>query len=251
MSILNHTLITQRYFFPFQDHVEDPFWVTCRDGVRLSCLSYRPHQHGTTLIHFHGNGEVIGDYGKPFMELLAGMGVNVLLAEFRGYSLSGGEPELGKMLEDVEDIVAAAGVPSKQILFFGRSVGSIFAVHGAYRFPECRGLILESAIADPLERILLRVQPEELGVSYQEVATQVRKYLNHQHKMASYTGPVLIMHTHNDGLVDVRHAHDLYQWAGGRHKKLEIFPHGNHNDIFHVNAQAYLAEVRDFLTSNG
>ena len=69
------------------------------------------------------------------------------------------------MLDDVERVVEAPDVAPSEMVFFGRSVGSIFAVHAASRFPEARGLILESGIADVLERLLLRVHPSEMGVT--------------------------------------------------------------------------------------
>ena len=85
-------------------------------------------------------------------------------------------------------------------------------------------------MADPLERLLLRVSPQELGLSREAFATEVTARLNHQSKMENYAGPTLVMHTRHDGLVDVSHGERLYQWAGGR-KTLKIFPQGNHNNI--------------------
>ena len=69
------------------------------------------------------------------------------------------------------------GCPASELIFFGRSVGSIFAIEAASRFPDAAGLVLESGIADVLERLLLRVQPEELGVTAQELAAVVEQAL--------------------------------------------------------------------------
>ena len=69
------------------------------------------------------------------------------------------------MLDDVELIVRASGVPPERIIFFGRSLGSLYALHGAARYPRAAGLIIESGLADPLERILVRIEPRQLGTS--------------------------------------------------------------------------------------
>ncbi len=153
------------------------------------------------------------------------MGCNCLLAELRGYGQSSGEAQLGKMLTDVVPTVEALGRDPQDLIFFGRSVGSIFALEAADRFPRAAGLILESGVADVLERLLLRVSPSELGASFHDLEKEVAKRLNHREKIAGFTGPVLILHTENDGLVDVSHARNLYAWATGKRRCI-CFPKG-------------------------
>ncbi len=74
----------------------------------------------------------------------------------------------------------------------------------------------------------------------------VSEALNHQQKMAAYPGPLLVMHTQYDGLVDVSHGQRLFDWAAGE-KKLKIFPQGSHNDIMFVNAREYFSLLADFI----
>jgi hypothetical protein len=176
-----------------------------------------------------------------------GMGFNCFLAEFRGYGMSTGMPALGKMLCDVEKIIRAIDQPPENLVLFGRSVGSIHAIHGISLFPRVAGLIIESGIADPLERLLLRVDPSELGVTLPEMEAAVAAELNHQEKLASYKGPSLIMHTRHDGLVDVSHGQRIYDWVGGP-KTLKIFPQGNHNNIMFVNAREYFTLLQSFVS---
>lgn len=246
-DILNHPLISERYFFPRVGRFPDPFWVEC-DAARLACSYHEIDPQAKTLVHFHGNGEIVDDWRGDFVQLIQRMGCNILLAELRGYGQSSGVPQLGKMLDDVVPTIEALGKPARQLIFFGRSVGSIFALEAAARFPQAAGLIIESGVADVLERLLLRVQPQELGCTADELLAAVETYLNHQRKISAYSGPLLVMHTRNDGLVDVSHGQRLYDWAGGR-KQLKIFPHGNHNDIMFVNAREYFSLLADFIVS--
>lgn len=246
-ALLDHPLIAQRYFFPRQALLADPFWVEV-EGARLACYYRRAHPGAKTIVHFHGNGEVVADYLDGFVPILEQFGFNCFLAEFRGYGDSTGTPKLGRLLDDVVPIIRSIGQPEQELVLFGRSVGSLFALQGAALFPKIAGLILESAVADPLERLLLRVAPEELGVSPGAFASEVAKRLDHRRKMAAYRGPSLLLHTRNDGLIDVSHAERLYRWARGR-KILKLFSHGNHNDIMAVNARDYFTSLREFLLS--
>ena len=245
-SILNHPLISERYFFPREETFTDPFWIDCGDA-RLACHYHEIDPQALTIVHFHGNGEVVADYVDFLPALFARFGCNCLLVEFRGYGMSTGRPELGRILDDVELVLAKLSAPVDKRVFFGRSVGSIPAIHAAALQPDAAGLIIESGIADVLERLLLRIDPAELGISRQELEQAVHSRLDQQNKIASFEGPVLIMHTAHDGLVDVSHAERLYAWAQSSDKKLEIFSRGDHNSIMMVNAEAYFGLVGDFL----
>ncbi|MEA3362670.1 MAG: alpha/beta hydrolase [Thermodesulfobacteriota bacterium] len=244
-QILDHPLISERYFFPRDGNFKDPFWVDCGDA-RLACSYHEIDPAAKTLVHFHGNGEIVDDWQGDFVTLIQKMGCNCFLAELRGYGQSTGQPQLGKMLEDVVPTIEALQQSANELIFFGRSVGSIFAIEAAANFPQAAGLILESGVADVQERLLLRVDPEELGVRADALEAEIERNLNHQLKLSTYPGSVLVMHTQHDGLVDVSHGQRLYDWAPGK-KKLKIFPQGNHNDIMYVNAREYFGLVAEFI----
>ncbi|WP_305042727.1 alpha/beta hydrolase [Geoalkalibacter sp.] len=244
-ELLNHPLIAARYFFPRPDPVSTPFWVQSGDA-RLACVYHRPHAQGRTLIHFHGNGEVAADWEEGFPQALEALGLNCLLAEFRGYGASDGRPHLGAMLDDVAAIIGAAGVAPDQLILFGRSVGSLFAIHGVSLFPQIGGLILESGVADVLERLLLRLSPRELGVTPAQLEAAVVSRLDQRRKLEGYPGPTLVMHARGDSLVDVSHGERLHAWAAGP-KRLRIFERGDHNNILFVNQREYFAEIAAFV----
>lgn len=160
--------------------------------------------------------------------------------------MSSGKPKLAAMLADVAMIVRAAQVDPERIVFFGRSLGSLYAVHGAGLFPQAAGLILESGIADPLERVLVRVEPWELETDPAGLREAVDRELNQREKLASFTGRTLVMHTRNDDLVPVSHAERLYAWAN-EPKELLVFERGDHNTIQSANEKAYFDAVAAFI----
>lgn len=245
-SLLNHPLITDRYFFPMEMPFNDPYWVNA-NNTKLACYYHEIDPNAKTIVYFHGNGEIVADYVPDFPELLGKLGVNCFLAEFRGYGISEGKPFLGDLLDDVKAIIAAVPTSPENMIIFGRSVGSIFALEAISKYPNIAGLILESSIADPLERLLMRIQPEEIGVTPAELNATIDAHLNHQQKISNYSGPTLLMHTRHDGLVDVSHAEKLHKWA--RNSKLAIFDKGDHNSIMYMNHQAYFNKIDQFLTS--
>ncbi|WP_432558187.1 alpha/beta hydrolase family protein [Granulicoccus sp. GXG6511] len=242
-DLINHPLIAERYFFPGGRAPTSRLDVNVDDAV-LACGVHRVDPDGFTVVFFHGNGEVVADWQGTLDKILGMLGWDLLLAEYRGYGGSTGQPLLGAMLDDVGAIIDAAGPPEK-VVVMGRSVGSFFALEAVSRFPKIAGLILESAIADPLERLLLRVSPEELGGSPEEIEA-MQSRVDHQAKIGGYRGPTLILHTRVDGLVDVSHAQRLKQWAGGD-ARLRIFDNGNHNSILWENTNAYIDEIAALL----
>jgi pimeloyl-ACP methyl ester carboxylesterase len=254
-SLLDHPVLSDRLFFPRPSALRDPFWVTATDGAsRLACFRATPHPGAPTIIHFHGNGEVVSDYVPEMAEELAKLGVNVLFAEYRGYGAStGGRPALGGMLDDAGAILAASGERSENVILFGRSLGSLFAIELAAREPNVRGLILESGIADPLERTLFRVAPEELGVSHAELAAAIASRLDHRAKLGRYRGPLLVLHAANDQLVVPSHAERNFTWSAAApgEKELLLLPRGNHNSIFLSNHAEDVRALRRFLVRLG
>jgi pimeloyl-ACP methyl ester carboxylesterase len=244
-SILDHPNLSAKYFYPWPNHFDNPFFVT-GDGFRLGCRYLKVFDTAPTIIHFHGNGESVQDYLGDFEQRIAELGANLLLAEYRGYGMSSGEPALAAMLDDVRLIVEAIKIPPNEIIFFGRSLGSLYALHGASLYPQAAGLIIESGLADPLERILVRIEARHVGATMEELKNEVDRSLNQQVKIASFTGRVLIMHTRNDDLVSASHAERLYDWANDP-KELVLFERGDHNTILSANQEAYFAAVENFL----
>lgn len=245
MSILNHDLVSHRYFYPRPGSFDNVFWVQV-DGARLACYYKHQSDDALTMVHFHGNGELVEDYLGDYVEKVMGMGLNLCLVEYRGYGVSTGQPQLVTMLRDVEGVFQALGQPASQLLVYGRSIGSIYAIEFAHRYPDIAGLVIESGIASPLERVLLRVTPEELNTTLANMQDEANRHLNHQKKLESYTRPLLVLHTEVDGIVDVNDARRNHQWAASQKKELHIFSLGNHNTLMYKNWDEYFSLLSKF-----
>jgi alpha-beta hydrolase superfamily lysophospholipase len=249
-SVLDHPLLSARYFFPRRDAVEHPFLVTASDGTSvLACYRAAPHKGALTVLHFHGNAEVVADYVPGVAQMMNDAGLNVVFAEYRGFGASTGSPTLGTMLDDAEVVFKATGVPAERIVPFGRSLGSLFAVEVAARNPTVAGMVLESGIADPLDRSLMRVSAVDLGVSETDLETAVRARLDQRAKLMAFRRPLLIFHTAADGLIAPSHAERNFSWAGtpAREKELVLFQRGDHGTIFMVNHAEYASRLLAFF----
>ncbi len=250
MSMLDHTLIAQRYFFPVRADVPDACLVPIDEG-HLTCWRSAPAtSERPFLVCFHGNGELVSHWMGDFVRIIQSMGFEVFLAEYRGYSGSHGEPQLGKMLDDIPAIFDAVGVPAERIAVWGRSVGSIFALEWVNKYPRTQTLILESGIHDVAQRLLLRVNPEvELGCSTTDFVNEVLARCDHQKKLENYPQKSLHLHTIHDHIVGIKHAQLNAASAGDRARLVE-FDQGDHNSIMAYNQRAYFQEMSAFLHEN-
>ena len=109
------------------------------------------------------------------------------------------------MLGDAGPIFEAVGKEENQIIVFGRSVGSTYAIELAARHPDIYGLIIESGIADPLERLQIRFAPGELGVGEEALARAAAERLDHRAKLDGLRGKMLVMHAADDSILPVSH----------------------------------------------
>ncbi len=130
--LLDHPLISERYFFPRRAPFPEGLSVPTEGGT-LACWRSAPPSDRPLLLHFHGNGEIVQDYLPDFAHIVDALGMDLFLAEYRGYGASEGIPALHGMLADVPRILEATGLSAERILLFGRSVGSGPTVYLASR----------------------------------------------------------------------------------------------------------------------
>ncbi|MBW2529715.1 MAG: alpha/beta fold hydrolase [Deltaproteobacteria bacterium] len=246
-SLLDRPVLSERYFFPRREMPEGPLRPVDVGDASLSCLHVPAEAGRPTVLFFHGNGEVVADYWPWLVDAWRQRGFGVMLAEYRGYGGSTGTPCLVGMLDDVDALLAATGCADGEVLVFGRSVGSIYALELARRHPTVAGLVLESGIADVLERIRLRVRPAELGTTDEGLAAEVAAHLDHRAKLDRYRGPLLVMHAAGDSLVDCSHGQRLASWGSPDDTELVLLDQGDHNSVMMLNWSEYWRTIDRFV----
>lgn len=250
MSLLNHPRIQQAYFFPQATFCTEAIDVAVGD-ITLRCLYYRPNPELPTLVHFHGNGESVAGYVRQSFPTLVSRelcGINVLMIEYRGYGGSTGDAELVTMLSDGESVLNKLSVPPRNVVVYGRSIGSLYALELANRCSDLAGLVIDSGIANIRERFLdnlnLRLAVE--GLDEKLIEAEIAIHFDHRAKLARYPGPILLFHTENDGIISVDHAERLFAWGVTQRKELRVYHTGNHNTIFRENFRDMLYSLRNF-----
>jgi len=240
-KILDHPLISERCFFPKHRHFPDVF-VIQSGKYKLACL-YHHKEEPLCVIHFHGNGEEVVDY---YNSPLSSINASILYAEYRGFGVSTGKPQLVSMMDDIDAFVRASGYAPENIVFMGRSIGSIYAIEAVSRYPECAGLIIESGMANVDEFLLKLISLDELGVREDIFMEACKKYINQKAKLCKFRGKSLIMHTLLDDLIDVQSAYDFYKYLE-KDSMLCIFDKGSHNSVLFHNKEEYLKNIDLFL----
>jgi fermentation-respiration switch protein FrsA (DUF1100 family) len=164
------------------------------DGLRLSALS-RPAAAGRkTILFFHGNGDnMLGAIEATRGPAAAGHGL--MLVEYRGYGGNPGSPNEDSLYRDGEAAMrslADAGVPRRDIVVVGNSIGSGPATEVAQR-NDIAALILVSGFSD-----LPSVVQSQVSIIPRWL---VRDRFDNAAKLAGVKAPVYLMHGDADTLV--------------------------------------------------
>jgi alpha-beta hydrolase superfamily lysophospholipase len=231
MSLFDSPAFNERLFFPRADATAPPAGAE-DDFIEVDGASLHVRYHGVspqrrTLLMFHGNGEVVGDYDDA-AGLFAAAGFGLAIVDYRGYGQSTGTPTLRNSIEDARVILggvhATAAAP---IVVMGRSLGSACAAEIAGKnLPIVAGVIIESGIADLAGLVRRRGMEPPAQLSEDE-----RAVFDPVPKLARGTAPLLVLHGERDAMIAPSEAELGFAAAGAKQKKLVIVPGRGHNDV--------------------
>lgn len=209
------------------------------DGAALHLRIHRAHA-ASTVLFFHGNGEVVADYDDAARSF-AEAGASLAVVDYRGYGQSTGTPTLRSIIVDAHDVLAAALKRVEgNVIVMGRSIGSACAneLYGSSRALDARvrGFVLESgftSIPRLAERRNMRAPPH-VDPLFDPIA-----------KLRRGAHPLLIMHGARDTLVRPDEADDAFAAADSDDKELVMLAGRGHNDI--SMAPEYWAKLSSFI----
>lgn len=195
---------------------------------------------------FHGNGYVIEEAVHGEISALHRLGVSLLAVEYRGYgSSSPGATNERRVYEDARTAFAylmeQRKIPSGDIIFLGRSIGSGAATEMAVEHPEAGGLILISPFTSTMD----------VGKATWFLRAFPLRLLSHNRfdnlsKMSSVHVPVFIAVGTEDHLTPPVMAQALFQKAN-EPKWLYLSPGADHDQMMEIGGAALLARIREFL----
>ncbi len=252
-ALLDRPNVLACLFYPRRGFAEPPsagirdLAVPVADEVTIGARFHAADPAASTILFFHGNGEIVQDY-DDIGALYVGRGINFLAVDYRGYGQSTGWPTASALLADscaILDFVAGwlrRSGSTGPLLVMGRSLGSASALELALRRPTMiAGLILESAFAytGPLLR--------RIGVTRAALPdfTEDRGFCQLD-KIRTFAKPTLIIHAERDHLIPFSDGQALYEASPAPDKHLLTIPRADHNTIFAVGLRAYLDSIETF-----
>jgi alpha-beta hydrolase superfamily lysophospholipase len=257
LEALDKPEILQFVFYPRRDFFEISTadnviadTIPVEKTVSVSYCFYFRDEKQPNILFFHGNGETAGDY-QPIGSAYNKIGVNLFVADYRGYGRSGGKPTLTSMIEDARPIFEGFKVVLKErgfsgnLFIMGRSLGSASAVEIASHYQsQLSGLIIESGFANVFNLLTYLGFPlGALGIDVPEAPSSldlVRKI----------SLPTLVMHGEHDQIVPVEEGKALYDAIGAKDKRLLIIPGVDHNTIFMGGMEQYLQALKEFVSAH-
>jgi alpha-beta hydrolase superfamily lysophospholipase len=255
LTFFDHPIINDFIFHPRPDFNPSPpagaedHLFPVETAISIGMRFYLSDPKGPHLIFFHGNGEIAADYDEVGPYYLP-YGLNLLVADYRGYGKSQGRPTVGTLLSDAlsvfDQVYSALREKGRTgpVLVMGRSLGSAPAIEVTVKRQEkISGMIIESGFARALPLL------ERLGIPVETLGLKEEYGFGNARKIAFITKPTLILHAQYDELIPLAEADLLQKNSGARRKELIIVPGAGHNDIMARGGRIYFETIARFANS--
>jgi uncharacterized protein len=214
--------------------------INVSDGITLVAWHASAREGQPTILYFHGNGANAANRA-PKIETMRENGFGVFYLNNRGYGGSGGRPTEANNVADAiaaYDHLIGLGLPASSIVAYGESLGSGQAVRLAAK-RAVAAVVLEAPLTSTVDvgRTTYFWLPLSLLIT--------DKYDN-ERNIRLVTAPVLILHGEQDAVIPMEMGLRVYR-AANEPKRIELFPHGTHDDLFDHGAwnktQSFLASL--------
>ena len=249
-SIFDSQVFNSNLFFPRDDPSIGPansndYYIDVAKEIRIHTRRHVNSNAKLSLLFFHGNGEIVSDYDN-LADYFSNLGVELTVADFRGYGKSTGTPTLRAILEDSHVILLYLKenkILKNKLCVMGRSLGSAPTIELCSKRSDIQGCILESGYADPIPLV------ERRGLIIKNTTPEENAIFNNSQKILAVKCPTLIMHGEDDFLIQPKEAKMNYDNAGAKAKRLEILEGVGHNDMMMAPGGSYFKTLKEFFGS--
>lgn len=218
----------------------DEVWLAAADGPTLHGWFLPAADAGRVLLFCHGNAGNIS-HRLDWLRILHGLGLSVLIFDYRGYGQSNGHPTEQGTYRDAEAawayLTETQGYRPADIVIFGESLGGAIAAHLAQAV-QPGALVLASTFTSvtALAAHHYRFLPVRwLSRFRYEAAADVSRV----------RAPLLVIHSRDDEIVPFAHGEALYRRAAGPKRLVAI--RGDHNAGFLLSERQLTTAMRQFL----
>ncbi len=221
------------------------------DGLHVGAKLFIAQPTAPVIVYFHGNGEIAADY-DGIAPIYTGLGLSLLVIDYRGYGESDGAPSASGLINDAYPSVQGAlkaldeaGVTPAAVYLMGRSLGSAAALEVVSRSKDrIAGLILESGFAYTLALI------ERIGFVRMTDAFEQRDGFGNLEKIAKADLPTLIIHGERDVIIPIGDAEALFEASPAKDKQLVRIPGAGHNDLMMIGQAEYFGSIAQFCRAS-
>lgn len=217
--------------------------IQAADGVALQAwfLPGRAREPSPAAIIFNGNAGNRA-YRASLAAALRGLGLSVLLFDYRGFGDSEGRPTEDGLSEDARAVrryvAGRSDVRADRLVYFGESLGSAVAVRLAVEHAPA-ALILRSPFTSLVDvgRLHYPILP---------VRWLLRDRFSSIEAIASVRSPVLIVAGDRDRIVPLEQSRRLFE-AASEPRELVVVRGADHNDAALLDGRQVIDAVRRFL----
>ncbi len=246
--------ILYRLFFPrreYADNTESPkamnHMIKVEDGISVGCRFYPVAFDAPNILYFHGNGETAPDYDYV-APVYREKGINLFVADYRGYGMSDGSPTCSSMIKDAHPVFRGFVALLKEQGFtggnfvMGRSLGSAPAIELAFRYQDqLKGLIVESGFSSARNQFM-RIAASAL---FRDVENPIG--FGNDLKIKDVKIPTLIIHGEWDEIIPVTEGKALFELSGSAKKNALFIPQAGHNDLMMRGLEDYMNAIEKFM----
>jgi fermentation-respiration switch protein FrsA (DUF1100 family) len=210
----------------------------------------KPHPNAAaqpTLLYFYGNGDCLAT-NEYEIDRFRRLGANVLVAEYVGYGMSGGNPSEANCEQTADAaydyLVKIRGVAPGNIISCGWSLGGAVAIGLASRRPV-GGLIVFSTFTSAVD-LGKRLMP------YVPVSLLLKHRFESLSKMSTLKLPILIGHGRLDPIVpfDMGEALAAAAVRGGNSVDTLWIDEADHNGFYEIGGKRIDEAIKRFLTAH-
>lgn len=216
--------------------------IPTEDGETLDGWYIPAPAARATLLLFHGNAGNIGQR-LDLIEIFHGLGLNVLIFDYRGYGASSGAPSEAGTYRDAAAawryLTETRHIPAAAIFLYGESLGGAIAAHLAQHHPA-RGLVLYAAFTGIAE-----MGDEYYPYLPTRLITRIR--YDTRAALGAVSSPVLLLHSRDDEITPYRMAEALLAAAPQPKRLIELS--GGHNDAPFTDREKFVKALDAFFTT--
>tara|TARA_B100001250_G_C19743640_1_gene764224 strand:- start:560 stop:1312 length:753 start_codon:yes stop_codon:yes gene_type:complete len=221
--------------------------ISVEKGIEVGVRLFLDNLDSPIILYFHGNAELAEDYDS-IATTYNSYGLNLIVADYRGYGLSGGVPELSNLHHDAIVIFDYILLYLKKheysgkIIVMGRSLGSASALEiASKRFDLVSKCIIESGFATEYPILsLMNINPQSINYSLSDGFENLSK-LKH------YKKPIYFIHADQDHIIPFSEAEFMLKESVSIKKDLFIVNGANHNNIIMISKESYFQKIKNFI----